>query len=771
MMGNITQHIHKFTDSIHKIKFTKSKMTSSSLTSFSLTSSSNSGLFNHPVYKAFLSINKNRRAHNTLKSVIGPFPIPNSANLTYLIEIHVLMVLHDIEFTKPGVNGILNRGCVLLVVKVMQHGVCIGEYVDEFSAHAKFANRDQIHFEEASTEHLLNLQREDKIQSISATLKVSGSMGIIAILPTQYVVQCHPDSSFMKDETPVIVRPAESILFFSKNGYNNPYSEAVKLALYAHLEMIGMRVDQFVDTMRQRQISTIVVEVMNKDEHVFSDANHKSFYVHGVKTSPGKSANIASLADLLPVVPTIYSRGVIENISSLIELFDAANVEGNEDEGWVVKITLRDETTHLIKFKFWWYLYMREFREVIKSNVEPTNDTFRYFGPEEDRILHLSVLRNWFWFTHSCVSAEEKDLIKNGRYIAIRDHFFASKFAKLDLATKFAKSAQIEQVDQSLLELVNQCEKMIVMFMTVGVQDSGKSTIRTKICSEFPVGLDLSQDDCNGDRRTLTSTIVDWTKTIQKGINFAFLDRCNFSREQRNAICYELATSDAPIMIVPINVKISDSSFESRNIALQRILHRQNHSFSKEIVGTLKIIETINYIHRHLTFPIDSTPEIASQLLMNSHIAPVTRFDPNAKTAKAGKAGKTATTAKAGKTSVQYSGIGVILDFDRYSSLMQSFPNIYGTHITLELGANFSKVVDEGTSVIVNIIGEYRNDKVCGLIVETGFKSINPIQHITLATATGVEPKMSNVALQDKSCCRMYDEVHTITGWFGTYLL
>lgn len=78
-----------------------------------------------------------------------------------------------------------------------------------------------------------------------------------------------------------------------------------------------------------------------------------------------------------------------------------------------------------------------------------------------------------------------------------------------------------------------------------------------------------------------------------------------------------------------------------------------------------------------------------------------------------------------------------------------SLPNKYYHHST-NIFKPSEYGIQEGQSLTLHIVGRLTTDKVDCLVVENP-NSVNDIPHITLATAEGVKPFYSNVALHDLS--------------------
>ena len=98
-------------------------------------------------------------------------------------------------------------------------------------------------------------------------------------------------------------------------------------------------------------------------------------------------------------------------------------------------------------------------------------------------------------------------------------------------------------------------------------------------------------------------------------------------------------------------------------------------------------------------------------------------------------------------------------------SLMNKYPtthpNKYYHHSTNRFGKQpFDN--REGEEMTLHIIGRLITDKVDALVVENP-NSVNEIPHITLGTATGVKPVVSNYELRDN-----YDMVEPLDDYVDT---
>ena len=426
----------------------------------------------------------------------------------------------------------------------------------------------------------------------------------------------------------------------------------------------GKTVGDLQKRLHDHQRTTIVYEIMKFDEHVYIDRG-KDLYVHLVEKCP-TSEMAATIGDLLPTVDLI--AGPLKTVSEAIQVWEKDNKEcTTELEGYILVI-VQQHFELKVKLKFWRYLILREFREVLQQwccpTIESVSQKCAMWGcPNAEG--WAEKLQQWFWW--SKLHVEE---FKDKKYIAARDAFLAGN------------------TDQVSARDVSKIHPVVVYIVFCGIQCSGKSTLREKLHARIG-GFAASQDECGGDRGNLIKEIQKYctAECTKAGFYPVIIDRCNLNWEQRRLLYQDLQKIEHIGCIDAINVE--SPSLET---LFERFLKRTGHSsFSVEHLGALGGFEILaENIAKFQPSPDNIGVNVA---YIDDNVHP-----------KYTNYGKYPTKKIASK--LIYTGIAVIIN----QSLKDLLPVpkdwiIYGTHITLEYGKDAKKVVD-GEPTIVTIIGK-----------------------------------------------------------------
>uniref|UniRef100_A0A6C0E6C1 T4 RNA ligase 1-like N-terminal domain-containing protein n=1 Tax=viral metagenome TaxID=1070528 RepID=A0A6C0E6C1_9ZZZZ len=659
------------------------------------------------------------------------------------------------------------------------------QYYDS-GAHRKFYNIDTPSDPDTIASNIIS--KKSSIEMVEVHEKVSGSQILCLVAPPE--LQDH----FL-------------FMFFSKRGTSNMYSDLGCTAFKAYVEKKGHTMDQLYQNLVKRNITSMTFEVMGVDRHVSMDAGDKvgSLIMHGVSLKDGLKMPLEEMETFgvefgFDVVKLLFRMSGPDSFEKALKVCQNYDCEGNTNEGGVITIHYTDHTTMKLKYKTWWYLYLREFRQCIsdgsKSEIVPTLDghmsRLKMFGAPEN--LHLRLAKHyvlwWLWVRSNQCTSDFIGKLNDGDHPVVIEHFMNLKqYRDLDNYTTHYNTLLMDQRGKPVL---------IPLGINVGLMGSGKSTTS----KEFAVVI--SQDQCGGDRKKLVETCIQYFVNTKGPL---ILDRTNLNVELRNTLLWDFANalgrlkkSKDNLLVVPFFVchGITDAvQGQIPNVILDRILQNRqtkdsHESLTLEGTGTLTVIEILRNASSQLVFPTEPSEMIFLDLensidvkvnsvrtwfnarytgtsLMNKFDnAPEPYKLPNVTDQK----NKKSKAIYAGYSTPYHNLTSTPSLKDHFEKFLETNPDAtqHNTHITMAYGAKMAQWPhEEGKPKKLSWIGTFvKDDVVCGSIIldvdPASFTDLNTlpsttlVYHVTGWTAQGVQPVESNTVLNSVTNTTTPDE-------------
>lgn len=700
----------------------------------------------------FLSIRKKNRYSKG-------FAFSNQENT---INCHTMNLSNDIDYLKLVENRPSDKKDVGL--RRCHVVFTDGTNVHDFGAHNKFYNMDTNGIECTQQSWLLGQESQGKIKSVQLDEKISGSQILMVISPKEWQY----DFLFQ---------------FFSKSSTNNIYSN---LAGEAFMEIIGGKdhLQRVYDILQDENIASLTGEVMGLDRHVSMDQSDElgsSFILHGGAFRDGNLMTMEELRDLgkkigLKVVKNLYSSTseTQKPFTEALKVYHDYDVEGNINEGGVMTIVYTDGHIQKLKCKSWWYLYLREMREMIPQKtitgvapyMEQAKDRLKIFGCPEKTINFFAskMILWWYWVRASFETPEVLPHLANKDHPVVIDNFIE----------KFMKDRS-EGYLQRDLDLINQFQTKInamPIFVNVGISGSGKSTTAKQINPNVFV---ISQDDC-GTRKNLVdkiTTLVVRDHIVKKKGEDPFvidIDRTNLTKQHRFQVLNELSRSlvkntQKPLALVPIFLvhTSKESGVSVPDEVIERVVGRKSHpTLSVKQMGLINICEILKEqldsyqkcedgVQLFIEDTVENKVGKIRDYLKKTHPHLFAKVDK-----KPGHGIKFGLDEKQiYRPNIDYKGVAtpcmssIVKKFGSFDKFKSENPKAkeHNSHITLlhyrQNPKNLSLTCKEGSQIDIIWIGTFeQKNSVCGSLVEV--PGYDELFHITGWTADGVAPFQSN---------------------------